>query len=123
MTSLREKITFILTAIAFLLFHLRISTDMQATASGTLYQILLTAPYAIGFTYIITVVFKKMTGAGKLPWDRYLRIYFTIAILFAFFFALYEYAGGDEESADLKNLPILSGCLEDDTRKVPLYLA
>jgi len=123
MTTLREKITFIITALAFLLFHLRVGADAMETIGWTMYQIFQTAPYAIGFTYIIIVVFKKMTGTEKLPWDRYLRIYFTIAILFGFFFVLYEYAGGKDEPLDFKKLPILSDCSGHDTRKVPLYLA
>jgi hypothetical protein len=92
MVTLREKITFACTAIAYLVFHLRLGTTLGDTAYGTMYQILLTAPYAIGFTYIIAVVFRRLSGSGWPPWDRLLRIFFTIGILFAFFFALYEYA-------------------------------
>ncbi|MCL2340405.1 MAG: hypothetical protein FWC49_01725 [Proteobacteria bacterium] len=93
MSTIREKITFILTALAYLLFHLRLGADAAAVARGTVYQMLLTAPYALGFTYIVAVVFRRLTGKGWLPWDRLCRIFFTVGILFAFFFALYEYAG------------------------------
>lgn len=94
MKTLREKITFALTALAYVLFHLRLDSDLAAAASSTAYQMLLTAPYAAGFTYFIQMLFRKLTGTSQLPWDRLLRIFFTIAILFAFFLALYEYAGG-----------------------------
>ena len=58
---------------------------------GTGYQLLLTAPYALGFTYIIAAVFRRLSDKGPLPWNRVLRIFFTIGILFGFFFALYDY--------------------------------
>lgn len=93
MSTLREKITFILTALAYVLFHLRVGADTGAVVTGTAYQVLLTAPYALGFTYIVAVVFRRLSGKGWLPWDRLMRVFFTVGILFAFFFALYEYAG------------------------------
>jgi hypothetical protein len=96
MGTFREKISFTLTGLAYFLFHLRLGSDAVSTAVGTLYQLLLTAPYTVGFTYIIAVVFRRMTGSGWPPWDRLLRIFFTIGIIFAFFFALYEYAGQGE---------------------------
>ena len=102
MSTVREKITFVLTALAYLLFHLRLGADAGAMVKGTTYQILLTAPYALGFTYIVAVVFRRMTGKGWLPWDRLFRIFFTVGILFAFFFALYEYAGQGKPMEDRK---------------------
>ncbi|PIE58947.1 MAG: hypothetical protein CSA33_00535 [Desulfobulbus propionicus] len=93
MATLREKIGCILTAGVYLLFHLRLGTDIVSTVYGTGYQILLTAPYALGFTYILVIVFRRLAGKQNIPWDRTLRIYCTVGILFAFFFALYEYAG------------------------------
>ncbi len=92
MRTLREKISFILTALAYVLFHLRLGSNINATVMGTAYQMLLTAPYALGFTYIVAVVFRRLSGKGWLPWDRLMRVFFTVGILFAFFFALYEYA-------------------------------
>ena len=93
MSTLREKITFILTALAYVFFHLRLGADAGAIVTGTAGQMLLTAPYALGFTYIVAVVFRRLSGKGWLPWDRLMRVFFTVGILFAFFFALYEYAG------------------------------
>ena len=120
MSTLREKITFTLTALAYLLFHLRLGTDVGAVVSGTTYQILLTAPYALGFTYIVAVVFRRLSGKGWLPWDRLLRVFFTVGILFAFFFALYEYAGQGQPLEDRKLQPDSSAArfFEDVLRKV-----
>lgn len=120
MRTLREKITFILTALAYFLFHLRLGGDVEAIVSGTVYQILMTAPYALGFTYIIAFVFRRMSGSGWPPWDRLLRIFFTVGIVFAFFFALYEYGGqGQQPSADdrLNKGFNVSRFFEDATRK------
>ncbi len=118
MGSLKEKITFILTAGVYLLCHLRLGSDLVGTLSGTLYQILLTAPYALGFSYIIIVVFKKLSGSEKVPIDRFFRIFFTIGILFALFFGLYEYASGGKTPEDQElTLPSLSGFLKGETPK------
>ena len=119
MATLREKITLTLTALAYLLFHLRLGGDAEAILSGTVYQILLTAPYALGFTYLIAVVFRRISGSGWPPWDRLLRIFFTIGILFAFFLALYEYAGGKPlEERNVPNSFSVSRLFEDAIRKV-----
>ncbi|MBM9538036.1 hypothetical protein [Desulfobulbus alkaliphilus] len=96
MSTLREKISLMLTGLAYLLFHLRVGDEVGSTVMGTLYQLMLTVPYALGFTYIIAVIFRRAYGGVWLPWDRLFRIFFTIGILFAFFFALYEYAGQGE---------------------------
>lgn len=109
-----------LTALAYFLFHLRMGADAGAIVSGTVYQMLLTAPYALGFAYIIAVVFRRISGSGWPPWDRLLRIFFTVGILFAFFFALYEYAGQGltlSEKGQLKNSSSVSRFFEDAIRK------
>ena len=120
MATLRDKITFTLTALAYFLFHLRMGVDVGAIVYGTVYQVLLTAPYAIGFTYIIAVMFRRFSGSGWPPWDRLLRIFFTIGIIFAFFFALYEYAGKGQPpgSEQLQNSSSVSRFFEDAIRKV-----
>ena len=64
MKTLREKITFVLTALAYLLFHLRMGADLGQIATGTLSQMLLTAPYAIGFAYIVATVVRRLSGRG-----------------------------------------------------------
>ena len=91
---------------------------MGAIVSGTVYQMLLSAPYALGFTYIIAVMFRRISGSGWLPWDRLLRIFFTIGILFAFFLALYEYGGGQPPEGTLRSGASVSQFFEDAIRKV-----
>lgn len=120
MSTLREKITFVLTALAYVLFHMRLGADLSAVVIGTTYQVLLTAPYALGFTYIVAVVFRRLSGKGWLPWDRLLRVFFTVGILFAFFFALYEYAGQGLPLADreLRDNSSAARFFEDVIRKV-----
>lgn len=120
MSTLREKITFILTALAYVLFHLRLGPDMAAIMTGTVYQVLLTAPYALGFTYIVAVVFRRLSGKGWLPWDRLMRVFFTVGIFFAFFFALYEHASQGQPLVDreLRDNSSAARFLEDVIRKV-----
>ncbi len=89
------------TVVVYVLFHLRLGTDLRSTCNGTLYQVMLTAPYALGFTYITAIVFKRLSGTATLPWNRLVRIYCTIGILFAFFFALYEYAERGQQPAEV----------------------
>lgn len=95
-TSLRNTVALVLTGLAYVLFHLRLGADSAAILSGTLAQMLLTAPYAIGFTYLLLYVYRRISREAVRPhWTRILRIFFTMGILFAFFLALYEHGGGD----------------------------
>ncbi len=95
-TSLRNTVTLVLTGLVYVLFHLRLGADSAAIFSGTLAQMLLTAPYAIGFTYLLLYLYRRISRESVQPhWTRVLRIFFTMGILFAFFFALYEHGGGN----------------------------
>lgn len=120
MGSIRDKITFVLTALAYLLFHLRLGASALEIVSGTLRQMLMTAPYALGMTYIVAVVFRRLSGKGWLPWDRLCRVFFTVGILFAFFFALYEYAaqGQPPETLKQRESSSVSRFFEDVLQKV-----
>ncbi len=120
MSTLRDKIVVTLTALAYFLFHLRMGNDAEAIITGTVEQMLVTAPYALGFTYIIAVMFRRISGSGWPPWDRLLRIFFTIGIVFAFFFALYEYAGQGQlpTEGELNKGFSVSRFFEDVTRPV-----
>ncbi len=91
MQTLREKITFIVTALAFLVFHIRTGPTMGSIIAGTVEQLMTTAPYCIGFTFVLVAIIRYMHDGKRPAWDRIARIYFTIGILFAFYFALYEY--------------------------------
>ncbi|WP_446010372.1 hypothetical protein [Candidatus Electrothrix sp.] len=90
MQTLQEKITLTLIAGVYLLFHLRLGPSALSIITGTAAQLLTTAPYCIGITWIL-VLFLRFLHKGKQPaWDRIARIFFTIGILFALYFALYE---------------------------------
>ncbi len=124
MKTFREKLTFILTALAYLLFHIRTGPDLATIATGTFLQMMTTLPYAVGFTYVLVVILRHLGGATP-PWDRILRIFFTIGILFAFFFALYEYGDRAEKMRrqQQKKPATVSRIWRNENRKVPLYWA
>ena len=91
MKTLREKITFVLVAATYLLFHLHVGASPGAMLAGTAEQLLTTAPYCIGFTYILVVIIRFLHDGKRPAWDRIARIYFTFGIIFGFYFALYDY--------------------------------
>lgn len=90
MKSLREKISFIVTGLAYFLFHLRLGPTAAETAIGTTIQILTTLPYTAGFTYLIVIFIRHAADGLWPPWDRIGRIFFTIGMIFGLLFALYE---------------------------------
>lgn len=93
MSEIKERITFVLSAVLYLLFNLRMGADAMATAKATGWQILQTAPYVAGMTYIIIALVQYMAGGKKMPWDRRLRLFFAIGILAGLVYGIYEYAG------------------------------
>ncbi len=95
MQSVKEKIRFSLSAILYLLFNLRIGNSMQETLAETFWQILQTAPFVAGFTYLIISVLQYMGDGSKIPWDRRLRLFFAIGIMAGLIYAIWEYAGVD----------------------------
>ncbi len=90
MQKFRERLTLVLIAAAYLLFHLRLGPTAADIITGTTKQLLTTAPYSIGFTWILVLILRFLHQGKQLAWDRIARIFFTIGILFAFYFALYE---------------------------------
>ncbi|XCN71745.1 MAG: hypothetical protein Q3M24_15705 [Candidatus Electrothrix aestuarii] len=94
MQTFREKFTLFLTAVAYLLFHLSLDPAAEniiiGIITGTALQVLTTAPYAIGFTWILVIIIRFLHDDKRPAWDRIARIFFTIGILFAFYLALYE---------------------------------
>ncbi len=93
--ALRNTVSLLLTGLIYLLFHLRLGPNASAVFSGTLAQMLLTTPYAIGFTCLLLYCYRRLSGTAQRPaWSAVARIFLTMGILFAFFFALYEYGGG-----------------------------
>ncbi|MCI5140684.1 MAG: hypothetical protein D3909_02935 [Candidatus Electrothrix sp. ATG1] len=90
MQTFQEKFTLVLTAAVYLLFHLRLGSSAASIITGTAAQLLTTAPYSIGFTWILVIIIRFLHADKRPAWDRIARIFFTIGILFAFYFALYE---------------------------------
>ena len=125
MQTLREKITFVLTALAYLIFHIRTGPTMGSMISGTVEQLLTTAPYCIGFTFVLVAVIRYMHDGKRPAWDRIARIFFTIGILFAFYFALYEYGDrAEQERKKTEGKPVSeSQYFRHDNPKLPLYWA
>lgn len=93
MKTVKEKITFYLSGLIYLLFNLRLASDFQATVTATIWQLLQTAPFIIGITWVIVAFFQYMANGEKMPWDRRIRIFFAIGIMAGLFYAIYEYAG------------------------------
>ena len=93
MQSTKEKVSFYLTMLAYLLFNLRLSGDLPGTIQATLWQILQTAPYVAGATWVLISFLQYMAEGKKVPWDRRFRLFFTIGIIAGLFYAIYEYAG------------------------------
>lgn len=82
-----------LSAVFYLVFNLRLGVDGAATIKATFWQILQTAPYVAGVTYVIIALLQYMANGDKLPWDRRLRLFFAVGILAGLLFGIYEYAG------------------------------
>jgi hypothetical protein len=95
MQNIKGKFSFYLSAALYLLFNLRIGADSMATLKATGWQILQTAPYVAGLTYVIIALLQYMADGEKLPWDRRLRLFFALGIIAGLFYGIYEYAGVD----------------------------
>ena len=93
MSEIKERITFVLSAVLYLLFNLRLGSDAMATAKATGWQILQTAPYVAGITYIVIALLQYMAGGKTMPWDRRLRLFFAIGIMAGLVYGIYDYAG------------------------------
>ncbi|WP_136798526.1 MULTISPECIES: hypothetical protein [Desulfosediminicola] len=93
MSEIKERITFVLSAVLYLLFNLRLGSDAMATAKATGWQILQTAPYVAGITYIVIALLQYMAGGKTMPWDRRLRLFFAIGIMAGLIYGIYDYAG------------------------------
>lgn len=93
MQNIKEKIRFSISALLYFLFNLRIGSDFQESVTATFWQILQTAPYVAGFTYLIVAVLQYMGDGSKLPWDRRLRLFFAIGIIAGLILAIWEYGG------------------------------
>jgi len=93
MQSIKGKVSLYLSAVVYLLFNLRLGSDFVATLKATGWQILQTAPYVAGVTYVFIALLQYMADGEKLPWDRRLRLFFTLGIMAGLVYGIYEYAG------------------------------
>ncbi len=93
MRSIQGKLSFFFSAVLYLLFNLRLGPDGISSVKATFWQIIQTAPYIAGITYLIVVLLQYMADGEKVPWDRSLRLFFAIGILAGLIYGIYEYAG------------------------------
>ena len=126
MKTLYEKITFIVTAIAYLLFHLALSPlqdgGYMIDVDGTLTTFMNTLPFELGMTYIVIVFIRRTSGGKRPPWDRILRIFFAIGILFGLIYNLYIMGAREQDRLD-KDKPTVSLFLNHETLKVQSHSA
>lgn len=95
MRNIKEKVRFTLSALLYLLFNLRVGESVATTLTATGWQILQTAPFVAGLTYLIVAVLQYMGDGGKVTWDRKFRLFFAIGIIAGLVLAIWEYAGVD----------------------------
>jgi hypothetical protein len=93
MRSVKEKVSFYLTAAGYLLFNLRPGADLTVTVQSTLWQILQTAPFVAGITCFIIALLQYMSEGEKVSWERRFRLFFTIGIFAGLVNAIIEYTG------------------------------
>jgi len=130
MQTLREKITFVLTGLAYLVFHFGTNSTVDnitlgSVISGTIEQLLTTAPYCIGFTFVLVAIIRYIHKGKLPPWDRIARIFFTIGILFGFYFNLYnsDYRAEQERKKSEGKPVSVSESFRHDNPKLQLYWA
>lgn len=118
MQTLNEKITFILTGMVYILFHLGKAPGDGSLAVGTMMALLNTLPYEIGISYLIVLFIRRTTGGPLPPWDRIMRIFFTVGILFGLIYGLYVRGALEQERQQGRQVTAArSG--QDDSRKAP----
>lgn len=93
--------------------------------AGTVMQLLTTLPYCLGFTFITVRLIQYLHHGKQIPWDRTLRIFFTMGIFLGFFFGLYEYAeqGQSEQTLQTKvdgNAAYVNGKEDGQRREILL---
>ncbi|MDJ0622092.1 MAG: hypothetical protein QNJ17_03940 [Desulfocapsaceae bacterium] len=93
MNSIKERITFFISGVLYLLFNLRLGATPFESFKATFWQLLQTIPFIIGITWMIVAFFQYMANGEKMPWDRRIRIFFAIGIMAGLMYGIYEYAG------------------------------
>ena len=79
--------------LVYLLFNLRPAPNLGLTLRATLWQLLETAPYVAGLTFVLVSFLQYMSDGAKVPWDRRLRLFFTIGIFAGLVYGIIEYTG------------------------------
>lgn len=123
MNTFREKVTFVLTALAYILFHLGKMPDTGSIVMGTLTALASTLPFEIGITYLIVVFIRRTSGGEKPPWDRILRIFFTVGILFGLVYNLYVRGAIEQQRLEQKETATVSRSSLHDNRTGQLHSA
>ena len=116
MKTWQEKITFVLTASAYVLFHLGKMPETGSIIMGTLTALASTLPFEIGFTYMV-VIFIRRTSGERPPWDRILRIFFTIGILFGLVYNLYVRGAIEQQRQESKPATVSRILLYDNPKE------
>ena len=98
MESTEEKknsnVSFYITAAVYVLFNLRLAPDPLTSLLATGKQVLFTAPYVIGITFVVVSVIQYAAKGEKVPWISRIRLIFTIGIFAGLVYAIYDYTGG-----------------------------
>ena len=89
-----NSVSFYVTAAVYVLFNLRLASDPLTSILATGKQILLTAPYVIGITFVVVAIVQYMAEGEKVPWSQRLRLFFTIGIFAGLVYGIYDYTGG-----------------------------
>lgn len=88
-----KSVSFYVTALGYILFNLRLASDPLSSLLATGKQILTTAPYVIGITYVAVAVVQYMAQGERVPWPQRIRLFFTLGIFAGLVYAIYEYTG------------------------------
>ncbi|PID77254.1 MAG: hypothetical protein CSB24_02460 [Deltaproteobacteria bacterium] len=96
MNNIKNKFTFTVSALVYLLFNLRLDRYPEPSLGGsiiqTLFNLLETVPFVAGSALVVISFIQYMTGE-KLPWDRRFRMFFLIGIMAGLFLGIWNYAG------------------------------
>ncbi len=93
MGNFKEKVTFYLSGLLYLLFNVRLASTPLESVKATIWQIVQTAPFIIGVTWMIVLFMQYMANGQKMPWDRRVRLFFALGIMAGLIYGIYEYAG------------------------------
>jgi len=89
-----SSVSFYITGAVYIFFNLRLASDLLTSILATGKQILLTAPYVIGITFIVVSIIQYVADGEKVPWISRIRLFFTIGIFAGLVYGIYDYTGG-----------------------------